>query len=91
MKYNLVYFLCEVKNAGSSAVEISWAVNDKLVRSPPPYSLKWSRGKILMIRPLFMGRSDGFYECIAKDKTGKTVRKGFRMTVKQGKWESSLF
>ena len=73
-----------MKNAGSSTVEISWAVNGKIVNTPPPYKLKWSKGGILMIRPLFVGRSDGLYECIVKDKAGNTKRKGFRLTVKEG-------
>ena len=38
-----------------------------------------------MIRPLFVGRTDGRYECVAKDTKGKTIRKGFRLTVKAGK------
>ena len=37
-----------------------------------------------MIRPLFVGRTDGRYECVAKDTKGKTIRKGFRLTVKAG-------
>jgi len=83
VKYNHVYLLCEVKNAGSSKVTVSFAVNGKVLLRPPPYPLNWKRGKILMIRPLFVGRSDGFYECIANDTTGKSIRKGFRLTVKE--------
>ena len=84
VKYNHIYFLCEVKNAGSSRVTISFAINGKVLLRPPPYPLNWKHGRILMIRPLFVGRSDGFYECIANDTTGKSIRKGFRLTVKEG-------
>ena len=84
VKHNFVYFLCKVVNAGSSTVKISWAVNGKIVGRPPPYKLEWKHGGMLMIRPLFVGRSDGFYECLATDDSGKTIRKGFSVTVKEG-------
>ena len=76
--------MCKVKYAGSSSVTISWLVNGRPVNSPPPYKLKWKYGGIMMIRPLFVGRSNGLYECVAKDTKGTTVRKGFRLTVKEG-------
>lgn len=83
LKYNLVYFLCKV--TGEEKAEVTWAFNGKLIKSPPPYAMKWSEGGMLMIRPLFVGRSDGFYECIAKDSKGTTMRKGFQLTVKEGR------
>lgn len=85
VKYNLVYFLCKVVNAGRSApITVSWAVNGKRVDGPPPYKFKWKYGGILMIRPLFVGRTDGFYECVATDRLGRIKRKGFSVTVKEG-------
>ncbi len=80
-KYNLVYFRCQVK--GPEKPVITWAFNGKVITKPPPYALKWVEGGIMMIRPLFVGRSDGFYECIASDGK-KTIRKGFRLTVTEG-------
>lgn len=91
MKYNHVYFLCQVKNAGNSSIDLSWSVNGKPVGSrPPPYKLSWKQGGILLIRPLFVGKANGFYECIAKDSKGTTLRKGFNLTVVEGQSEDLM-
>lgn len=80
-----MYFRCRVTGPDRASVTVTWTVNGTFVGfPPPPYKMSWSQGGVLMIRPLFVGRTDGLYECVAKDKKGTAIRKGFRLTVKAG-------
>eukprot|EP00794_Sanderia_malayensis_P007839 gene7839-8688_t len=81
-KYNVVYFVCKVD--GPEKVTVTWKYNGKPVTRPPPYPMPWSQGGVLMIRPLFVGRSDGYYECVASDSR-TTLNRGFNLTVKEEK------
>jgi hypothetical protein len=81
-KYGKIFLACKVEFHGNRFVR--WLRNNNDILLPPPYSLPWINGSVLMVRPLIRGRTDGVYECIASNGHN-TIRKGVNISIVEEK------
>ena len=80
VKWGKIFLACKIH--GNRFVR--WLRNNNKIMPPPPYSLPWMNGSVLMVRPLLHGLTDGVYECIGSDGR-HTLRKGVNISIVEGK------
>lgn len=83
-RFKQIFLSCE-PNDHLAKANISWEHNSKQLNIPPPYRIPWSKGSVLMVRPLWEGRNDGLYECIAYSKYRGMVKRGVIISVRASK------
>ena len=80
-----IFLFCSVDANFIKNSQIRWRRNNQEITLSPPYSIAWERGKLLMIRPVIVGITDGYYECVA-NLGSVELQKSVKITVKNGKF-----
>ncbi|XP_047134167.1 uncharacterized protein LOC100198846 isoform X1 [Hydra vulgaris] len=80
-KQEHIFLSCKVDTDYIKVSQIRWTRNNKEINLGPPYTITWEKGKVLMIRPVIIGITDGYYECIASLGTVE-IKKSVKIIVK---------
>ncbi|XP_065646412.1 uncharacterized protein LOC100198846 isoform X5 [Hydra vulgaris] len=80
-KQEHIFLSCKVDTDYIKVSQIRWTRNNKEINLGPPYTITWEKGKVLMIRPVIIGITDGYYECIASLGTAE-IKKSVKIIVK---------
>ncbi|XP_047134170.1 uncharacterized protein LOC100198178 isoform X1 [Hydra vulgaris] len=80
-KQEHIFLSCKVDTDYIKVSQIRWTRNNKEINLGPPYTITWEKGKVLMIRPVIIGITDGYYECVASLESAE-IKKSVKVIVK---------